>query len=116
MKKGTKKEAAIIRDIRGYLRARPDCFFWKEHGGIYGTAGIPDIICCISGRFVAFEAKRPGNKPTELQKKAISDIWKAGGLAYVVYSVEDVENILKGAMNNGESLDETRPRPADEIL
>ena len=37
------KESDIVRAILKYLKTVPDCFCWKEHGGMYGTAGIPDI-------------------------------------------------------------------------
>lgn len=38
------KEADIVRAIMKYLKSVPGCFAWKEHGGMYGTAGIPDVI------------------------------------------------------------------------
>ena len=50
-------EADIVRAILTHLRSLDGCFCWKEHGGPYGTNGIPDIICCYRGRFVAFEVK-----------------------------------------------------------
>jgi hypothetical protein len=40
------KESEIVNGSNAYLNHVPGCFFWKEHGGMYGTAGIPDIICC----------------------------------------------------------------------
>ncbi len=52
-------EKDITNKILKYLKAIDNCFVFKEHGGMYGTAGIPDIICCIAGRFVAFEVKTP---------------------------------------------------------
>ena len=88
------KEATLIQNIRKYLATLPDCFFWKEHGGQYGTAGIPDIIVCYKGRFVALEAKVGKNKPTKLQAATIDKIRQAGGTASVVYSVEDVKTVL----------------------
>ena len=87
-------EAALIQRIRKYLATVPECFFWKEHGGQYGTAGIPDIIVCHKGRFIALEAKVGKNKPTKLQAATIEQIRKAGGTAAVVYSVEDVQAIM----------------------
>ena len=36
-----------------------------------GRAGIPDIIACHKGQFVAFECKAGDNKPTALQEKEI---------------------------------------------
>ena len=87
-------EAALVKKIRGFLATVFDCFFWKEHGGQYGTAGIPDIIVCWHGRFVAFEAKVGKNRPTKLQATTIEAIRKAGGTAAVVYSVEDVKAVM----------------------
>ena len=57
--------------------------------------GIPDIIVCYRGKYIALEVKRPGGKPTELQLWNINEIRRAGGIAEIVYSWEDVVNILK---------------------
>jgi hypothetical protein len=58
-------EKEIVSKILRYLKTVPKCFAWKEHGGIYGTAGIPDIIACIDGKFYAFEVKTPVGKTTK---------------------------------------------------
>lgn len=89
-------ESVIVRDILKYLNSLPNCFAWKEHGGMYGTAGIPDIICCYRGEFYAFEVKGPHGKLTKLQEKTIRDIQAAGGQAYVVRSVSEVQRIMEG--------------------
>lgn len=88
-------ESTITNNIMKYLRSLDKCFCWKEHGGMYGSAGIPDIICCYYGQFLAFEVKRRGNKPTKLQEKTIAEIQAAGGQAYVVHSVDEVKEIIK---------------------
>lgn len=88
------KEATLIQSIRKYLATLPECFFWKEHGGQYGTAGIPDIIVCYKGRFIALEAKVGKNQPTKLQAATIDKIRQAGGIASVVYSLENVKTVL----------------------
>ena len=49
-----------------------------------GRAGIPDIIACCAGRFIAFECKAGKGKTTALQEKEISAIRAAGGMAYVI--------------------------------
>lgn len=90
-----KLESKITAEIMQYLKTLDKCFFWKEHGGMYGTAGISDIICCYKGRFVAFEVKRPGKQLTKLQEKTIKDIQTAGGQAYVVRSVDEVKKIME---------------------
>jgi len=88
-------EKDIVTAIMRYLKTVPMCFAWKEHGGMYGTAGLPDIICCIGGRFVAFEVKTPSGKLTKLQEITIQKIKAAKGEAYKVTSVEDVKSILE---------------------
>lgn len=87
-------ESTITSNIMKYLKTLDKCFCWKEHGGMYGCSGIPDIICCYHGKFIAFEVKRPGNKPTKLQEKTIKDIQASGGQAFVVHSVDEVKNII----------------------
>ena len=88
-------EKQLVTAILKHLKTVPHCFCWKEHGGIYGTAGIPDIICCIAGRFVAFEVKTPTGKLTKLQETTLQRIRKAKGKAYKVTSVEEVKSILE---------------------
>lgn len=57
-------------------------FMPGTHG--YGSSGVPDIVACIYGKFVAVECKATGNKPTALQKKNLNAIVEAGGYAFVV--------------------------------
>lgn len=88
------KESDLIRKISDYLKTVENLFFWKEHGGMYGTAGIPDLIVCYKGRFVAFECKIGKNQPTALQAITIERIRKADGTAVVVRTVEEVRQII----------------------
>lgn len=67
-------------------------FFPATHG--YGRSGVPDIIACVNGRFLAIECKAGGNKPTALQVREIENIRSAGGVAVVA---------------NEENWDEVRP-------
>lgn len=87
-------EKTIVKKIRDYLKTVPECYAWKTHGGQYSQAGIPDIICCIKGRFVAFEVKTPDGKPTVLQEQTIRKLRAAGGIAEIVRSVDDVKTML----------------------
>lgn len=92
------KESDIVKSIMRYLKTVPGCFCWKEHGGMYGTAGIPDIIACINGRFYAFEVKNDSGKPTKLQESTIRKILAAGGTALVVHSVDEVRIAVSGSL------------------
>ena len=57
-------------------------FFPATHG--YGRSGVPDIICCYEGKFIAIECKAGDNKTTLLQDREIAAIQAAGGKAYVI--------------------------------
>ena len=92
------KEKTITNKILKYLKEQPCCFAFKEFGGLYGTAGIPDIICCYNGKFVAFEVKTPKGSLSKLQEIIIQKIKNAKGIAYKVTSLEEVKEILKGVM------------------
>lgn len=89
-------ESDIVKAIMKYLKSVPRCFCWKEHGGMYGTAGIPDIIACINGHFFGFEVKTDVGKPTKLQEATIRKILAAGGTAVVVRSVDEVKAVVNG--------------------
>jgi Holliday junction resolvase len=56
-------------------------FFPATHG--YGRSGVPDIICCFRGQFVAIECKAGDNKPTALQQRELKNIMTSGGHAFV---------------------------------
>lgn len=88
-------ERDIVAAILRLLRKTPNCFYWKEHGGMYGTAGIPDVIACINGKFVAFEVKTETGKLTKLQEITIQKIRNAKGQAFKVTSAAEVAAILK---------------------
>ena len=92
-------EKDIVSSILRYLKTVPGCFAWKEHGGMYGTAGLPDIICCICGRFVAFEVKTPSGRLTKLQEITIQKINEAKGTACKVSSVDEVRAVVDGLKN-----------------
>lgn len=96
-------EKEIVGAILRFLAGIPATFCWKTHGGMYGTAGIPDIIACIHGRFVAFEVKTSTGKLTKLQSVTLQKIQNAKGLAYKVTSVKEVSEILEmeGLLNEG---------------
>ena len=88
-------EKDITNKILKYLRSLDKCYCFKEHGGSYGSVGIPDIICCYNGRFVAFEVKTAKGRTTVLQDINIRDIHTACGIAVVVRSLDEVKSVLK---------------------
>lgn len=89
----------------------------KENGVYYffpatfgmGRSGVPDIICCVDGKFLAIECKAGANKPTALQQRELHAIASAGGSALVINeeNIDQVANIVRilkehdGAADNG---------------
>lgn len=98
-------EKDIVAAILRHLKSRSRCFAWKTHGGMYGTAGIPDIIACIDGRFYAFEVKQPSGKLTRLQEATLGKIQAAGGVAVKVVSVAEVKTVLATETTAGDVVE-----------
>jgi Holliday junction resolvase len=57
-------------------------FFPATHG--FGRSGVPDVVCCFKGHFIAIECKAGNNTPTVLQEKEMADIRKMGGTTFVI--------------------------------
>lgn len=65
-------------------RVFPGSRWVKIHGHEMQEAGIPDLLGCVSGRFVAIEMKiKDHDGPTALQKLFIRDLLRAGAIALV---------------------------------
>lgn len=60
-------------------------WFFKVFGGGFQRAGIPDLILCIRGRFVAVELKAQNGRASELQHLNIARIADADGDACVLF-------------------------------
>jgi Holliday junction resolvase len=58
----------------------------------YGSAGIPDIVCCYRGRFVGIECKAGKGKTTALQDNNLERIKQCSGFALVVR--EDLTELI----------------------
>lgn len=88
------KEKHIENQIKKYLK-NIGAYVVKYHGETYSTAGVPDLIVCYKGRFIALEVKNEKGKTTKLQDAHLQQIKEAGGISAVVRSVEEVENEIK---------------------
>ena len=62
-----------------------------------GRAGVPDVIGCYRGLFVAFECKAGKNQPTALQEREMTAIRTAKGLAFVINeeNVDQLKELLQ---------------------
>lgn len=97
-----KKENSLQSSILEYLKGNPrkrikgiGGWWLNFHGGsVYMPRGIPDIIGCFKGRFVALEVKRPDEQPTKIQEKTLELLQAAGAVTGVVHNVDEVKEII----------------------
>ena len=84
-----KSEQAIQSDILKYLKS-VGAYTIKVSAAT--KAGIPDIICCYKGRFIAIEVKRPEtkNNVSPLQVANITMIINAQGEVLVAWDKDMV--------------------------
>jgi hypothetical protein len=58
--------------------------------------GIPDLIICIQGQFLALELKADKGWVRPAQRKEMDWIQSSGGEAWVIKSVQDLYAVLDG--------------------
>lgn len=100
----TTPEGAVKKAAKKLLDAASAFYFMPVSNGM-GRMGIPDIICCLDGRFIGIETKAAKGKPTMLQLKALAEIHNNGGLALVInetnldYLKECIANVREARSN-----------------
>ena len=89
-------ETRVKRKVSDILRKYEAYFFFPASNG-FGRAGIPDIIACYRGQFIAIECKAGKNTTTALQRRELSAIESAGGYQLVINetNIEQVEAVLQ---------------------
>jgi len=88
----TTPEGKVKKRVAKHLKNAGVYFFYPATGG-YGASGVPDIVGCYKGRFIAIECKAGKNKPTQLQQMHIDQINDAGGVAWVA-NEENMDDVL----------------------
>lgn len=88
-------EGKVKDACKKYLKSIGAWFFMPVSNGM-GQVGIPDIICCYKGMFIAVETKAPGkrNQTTANQDRVIEAIKGADGWAIVVDNVNQLEEFI----------------------
>lgn len=76
-------ESKVKASVTKILKKLGIYYFYPVTGG-YGSSGVPDIVCCYNGIFVAIECKSGHNKPTPLQEAQMQKIRQAGGYTVVI--------------------------------
>lgn len=99
----SKPETKIVKKCMALLTTKFPGFYFKTHGGPYQKAGLPDIVGVYEGRFIGIEIKCPGKEDTltDLQKKVLDKIKRAGGVAFMATSPQQIEIILQEELKHG---------------
>lgn len=77
------REKNIENQIKNYLKSK-EIWYVKFFANKFTPVGIPDILACVNGKFLAIEVKNEIGKTSPLQDYHIEQITKAGGVAMVV--------------------------------
>jgi hypothetical protein len=104
-----------MRSVEGKLRRKikeaiqhefPGSVVYHVHGEGHQEAGIPDLICCIDGKFVGLEVKDDEEEEaTRIQQYQIRRIHKAKGFAGTIHTVREALTFInyflygKGGVN-----------------
>ena len=88
------REKQIENIIKKYLASK-GVWYIKHHANKFTKVGVPDILACWQGKFVAIEVKTPIGVLSELQKYNLKAISDAGGISIVARCLEDVEEVIK---------------------
>jgi hypothetical protein len=88
-------EGKVKDACKKYLKGIGAWFFMPVSNGM-GQVGIPDIICCYKGMFLAIETKAPGKRAntTPNQDRVIEAIRGADGWAIVVDNVDQLHEFI----------------------
>ena len=62
--------------------------------------GTPDVLACLNGRFIGIEVKKPGGKPSPLQRVQLRKIREAGGVGFTSDNLDDVKDQLNHLMES----------------
>ena len=87
-------EGQLTRKIKEHLISR-GAYAEVIWGGGFQASGIPDILASYKGRFLGLEVKLEYNKPSKIQEVKIELINRSGGIARVVRSVDEAEEVLR---------------------
>lgn len=89
------QEKQFEQKIKNFLKSQ-NCYYVKYFGCGFSQAGVPDILACVNGHFLAIEVKAERGRVSELQRINIEHINNCGGVALVVKpsNFEELKQII----------------------
>lgn len=96
-------ESNFVSKLEKYIKTtfQDEAWFLKVGGNASQRSGIPDILVCIRGKFIAIELKREDGSgvPSKQQIIECKKINRAGGISIISNSFEEVKNLLNTIYN-----------------
>jgi Holliday junction resolvase len=83
-----KTERQIKEEIVTFLKLR-NVYCVRQNANCGTKIGVPDLLTCINGRFVAIETKKKGGFESVAQKVSGESIQNNGGFYLVIDNIED---------------------------
>lgn len=77
-------EGKIKEKVKKVLGGEEGVYYFFPAANGFGRTAIPDIICCVRGKFLAIECKAGTKGATALQERELSRIKNAGGTGIVI--------------------------------
>ena len=87
------RERELQKKCIEYLKHH-DIYYINKYGDGRSAKGCPDLLCCIHGKFVAFELKVGNGKMKPDQRIHKLRIERSGGIHRTVYSYSEFLNII----------------------
>jgi Holliday junction resolvase len=87
------REKSLEKRVVDYVRGKGG-YITKIHGNEF-VQGLPDLIGCYRGFFLAFEIKSAEGKARPMQDNNIRLILKAEGVALKVRNIDAVKNAIE---------------------
>ena len=96
----TTPESKVKKAVRTLLDELGIYHFMPPANG-FGRAGIPDIVACMDGHFIAIECKAGKGTTTALQDRELNAILNHGGTVYIAreHNLDDLKLLLKEKQN-----------------
>ena len=92
------RERDIVAAVKAFLD-QVGAYYIRLVGGPMLRHGLPDLIICAGGRFIALELKSTGRKPTRKQLEELNAVNSAGGVGLWADSTAKALSALKDVID-----------------
>ena len=112
------RETLLKIKVLQALKKLPNTWFLKTQE--VARSGVPDILMCLAGRFVAIELKTEDGVISKLQEYNLKRIEETGGVSIVLTpsnldaSIQFLENIAKEGLKNEQCSSIKRGKKRDK--